>query len=111
MKRLVLCLALTGCVSTSEVVPAGRDSYMVSGSVRGGMLAGNSVIEATKTANAFCAKQSRVMILRHTQTDGNAGFGGEHSSLLFSCVDESDPEYRRPNVRKDPTTVIEDERH
>lgn len=111
MKRLMLCLALTGCVSASEVVPAGRDSYMVSGSVHGGMMAGNSIIEATKTANAFCAKQSKMMIIRHAQTGGDAGFGGEHSSLVFSCVNENDPEYQRPNLHKDPTTVVEDQRH
>jgi hypothetical protein len=111
MRRFLLCLVLTGCVSASQIVPAGRDSYMVSGSAHGGMMAGNSLIEATKSANTFCAQQNKMMIIRHTQTGGNAGFGGEHSNLIFSCVGENDPEYQRPNLRKDPTTVIEDQRH
>jgi hypothetical protein len=92
---------LGACASSSEVIPSGKDSYMVIGSANGGMMAGHSMLEATKTANAYCAKLQKVMIIRHTETGGNAGFGGEHSNLIFSCVSEDDPEYKRPNLRKD----------
>ncbi len=50
------------------------------------------------------------MIIRNTETGGNAGFGGEHSTLIFSCVAADDHEYQRPNLHKEPTTVIEDQR-
>lgn len=92
---------LTGCVSASEIVPAGKDSYMVSARAMGGINSGQGIIEATKTANAYCAKSGKLMLIRHTETGGSAAFGGEHSNLIFSCVDESDPEYQRPNLRKD----------
>lgn len=74
---------------------------MVAGKAVGGMESGNSIIEATKAANAYCAKQTKFMVIRHTETGGNAGFGGEHSNLIFSCVTEDDPEYQRLNLRKD----------
>jgi hypothetical protein len=98
------------CVSNSEIVPAGKDSYLVTGAANGGMESGKSMIAATKAANQYCGKMNKVMIIRRTDTGGSAGFGGEHSNLIFSCVDENDPEYQRPNLRKDPTTVIEDQR-
>lgn len=92
---------LTGCVTASEIVPAGKDSYMVSASAQGGMNSGKGIIEATKAANAYCSKMGKFIVIRHTDTGGNAGFGGEHSNLIFSCVNEDDPEYGRPRMRKD----------
>jgi hypothetical protein len=113
MRALVSCLLgaiLSSCVSNSEIVPAGKDSYLVSGKAVGGMNSGESLIAATKAANAYCATQKKFMVIRNTDTGGNAGFGGERSQLIFSCVDENDPEYKRPNLRPAPTTVIEDQR-
>lgn len=92
---------LTGCVTASEIVPAGKDSYMISASAMGGLNSGKGIIEATKTANAYCAKSGKFIVIRHSETGGNAGFGGEHSNLIFTCVNENDPEYGRPNLRKD----------
>ena len=107
---IVALLLLAGCVSTTDIVPAGKDSYMVAGSANGGANGGKSLIAATKQANAYCGKLGKVMIIRNTETGGSAGWGGEHSNLIFSCVAENDPEYQRPNLRKEPTTVVEDQR-
>lgn len=104
----VLTLAIAGCVTTSEVVPAGKDSYMIGASAAGGTEGGQSLIAATKAANAYCAALKKVMLIRNTTTGGSAGLGGEHSNLIFSCVSPDDPEYTRPNLRKDNgVTVIE----
>jgi len=113
--RLIVCLlsiaSVAACgVTTTEVVPAGKDSYMIAGTATGSIAAGRSLVAATKAANEYCAKLSKVMIIRRTDEGGSAGFGGEHSNLIFSCVNENDPEYQRPDLRKDPTTVIEDQR-
>jgi len=104
MRMFAVGLALlfvAGCVSTSEIVPAGKDSYMVSGSANGGAVSGQSIIAATKQANEYCAKQGKVMQIRNTNTGGSAGWGGEHSNMIFSCLFPDDPEYTRPNLRKD----------
>jgi hypothetical protein len=111
MKQIfIIALMLAGCVGASEIVPMGKDSYLVTGHATGGWNAGKGMIDATKQANAYCAKQQRYMIVRRTDNAGNAGFGGESSQLIFSCVTADDPEYARPNLRKDPTTVVEDAR-
>jgi hypothetical protein len=100
---LIGATVIAGCTtSASEIVPAGKDSYMVAGTAMGGINAGQSMIAATKEANQYCAKQGRFMIIRHTETSGSAGFGGEHSNLIFSCVTADDPEYQRPNLVDQP---------
>jgi hypothetical protein len=48
----------------------------------------------------------KFMIVRRIDTKGR--FNGESTEFIFSCVEKNDPEYQRPNLRKDPTTVIED---
>jgi len=92
-------LCLTGCENTSDVVPAGKDSYLVSGSVHGGTLGGKSLVDATKKANDYCAKEGKVMIIRNTTTGGSAIWANETSNLIFSCVAKDDPEYQRPNLK------------
>lgn len=111
-KRITLGIAalIAGCVSSSDVVPAGKDSYLVTGRANGGLNAGKGIIHATQQANAYCAREQKFMIIRHVETTGNAAIFGETASLIFSCVDQNDPEYKRPNLRKDPNTVIEDQR-
>lgn len=105
-----VAMVLAGCVTTSEVVPAGKDSYMVTVSARGAA-AGDGRIESLKAANAYCATSSRHMIIRRTDTSGIAiGALPVTTALVFSCVDDSDPEWQRPNLRKDPTMVVEDQR-
>ena len=81
---------------------------MVVGSANGAMNAGHSIIEATRTANAYCESMQKVIVIRNTETSGSAGFGGERSTLIFSCVSPDDPEYIRPKLRKDNgVTTIE----
>ena len=106
----VVVVLIAGCVSASEVVPAGKDSYMIVGRAQGAMNAGKGQIEAVKAANAYCAQSGKFMVIRRTDSAGNAGWGGEHDTLVFSCLNENDPEYQRPNLRKDPTTIVEDQR-
>lgn len=102
-KALVLSAALlAGCVSSSEIVPMGKDSYMVSGQARGGVMTGRSIIEATKSANAYCERKGLKMMPRNTNTEGSATWAAETSTLVFSCLREDDPEYKRPEVQKEP---------
>ena len=107
---LLASIALvTSCVSSSDIVPVGKDSYLISGRANGGLNAGKGTIEATKRANAYCAGQNKFMIIRRVDTNGNEAVFGESANIIFSCVDQNDPEYTRPNLRKDPTTVVEDQ--
>jgi putative hemolysin len=94
---VAMIVVLAGCASASEIVPAGKDSYMVVGQARGGaMMTGKSIIEASKAANAFCAQKGLNMQIRTSDTDGSATWTAETSKLIFSCLREDDPEYKRP---------------
>lgn len=103
MRITIVCAValLAGCVGASEIVPAGKDSYMVAGRANAPNSQGQSLLEATKAANAYCAKDGKFMVIRHTDIGGTVGFGGEHANLIFSCVSADDPEYARPNLRRD----------
>jgi hypothetical protein len=91
---------LSGCAVTSEVVPMGKDSYMLSSSSPGGPGVQNGAVTAVKAASQYCEAHGKHMIFRHT-TSTRFGLAGITTDLVFSCVDENDPEYTRPNVRKD----------
>ena len=88
----------------------GKDSYMLQSTSRGGLNAGKERVEALKAANAFCDKQGKHMIVRSTDHSGAAGWTPVTNALVFSCVTEDDAEWKRPDLHKDPTVVIEDRR-
>jgi hypothetical protein len=83
---------------------------MLTSTARGGLFAGQERIEGAKTANQYCDSRGQHMIIRRTDANGIAGLGPVTSSLVFSCVASNDPEYQRPNLRRDPNVVIEDRR-
>jgi hypothetical protein len=108
---VALTVGLSGCgVSTSEVVPVGRDSFMLTSTARGGLYAGQERIEGAKAANQYCGTLSKHMIIRRSDGNGIPGIGPVTSNLVFSCVASDDPEYQRPNLRHDPNVVVEDRR-
>jgi len=76
---------VASCVSASEVQPIGDGRYMITGRASGGLNAGKETTEATKAANAFCAKQSKQMVLQNLDKTGNAAVFGENISLTFIC--------------------------
>jgi hypothetical protein len=85
---LVLIALVAGCVSSSEVVPIGNGRYMITGRASGELNAGKETTEATKAANANCAKQSKQMVLQNLDKTGNAAVFGENINLTFSCEDK-----------------------
>ena len=89
---------ITGCAVASQIVPMGRDSYLVTAPE---MLGRTGQILVVKSANQYCESGGTHMIVR--RLDGNA----LTVSLVFSCVASDDPEYRRPNLRKEPNVMIE----
>jgi hypothetical protein len=75
---------------------------MVVGQARGGaMMSGKSVVEATKAANAFCAQKRLNLQIRTTNTDGSATWTAETSKMIFSCLRDDDPEYKRPTTESE----------
>lgn len=108
---VLISIGLIGCASTSDIVPYGADSYMLSSDdVWGGYSQGSLQVKAAQRATDFCAKKEKVFIVRNTNSQGTQGWTSTSSTLIFSCVSKDDPEYQRPNLRKEADTVIEDRR-
>jgi len=96
----ILALAV-GCATPSAVTPYGKDSYIISvDDVWGGYSSSSLQVKAAQEANAFCAKQGKVMRVRNVTGEGTAGWTSTASSLVFSCISETDPENTRPDVRR-----------
>jgi hypothetical protein len=82
---LSLCILIAGCVSASDVQPIGNGRYMITGRASGGLNAGKETTEATKEANAYCAKQSKQMVLQNLDKTGDAAIFGENVNITFTC--------------------------
>ena len=80
-----LVVMVASCVSASEIQPIGDGRYMISGVASGGSNAGKETTEATKAASAYCAKQSKRMVLQNVEKAGNAVKTEENVSLIFTC--------------------------
>jgi hypothetical protein len=81
----IIAVILASCVSASEVVPVGNGRFMITGRASGGLNAGKETTEATKAANAYCAKLSKQMVLQTLGKTGNAAVFGENVSIMFTC--------------------------
>jgi len=116
MMKIIVLLAcafilLTSCATTSSIAPYGKDSYILSvEDMWGGKSSGKLQVKAAQEASEYCAKQGKVMRVRNTSGQGVQGWTGTSSNLIFSCIDENDPENIRPNLKKEADTVIEDRR-
>jgi hypothetical protein len=106
----IVACALLGCTTTSEVVPMGKDSYMVNSDSWTSVSPGQLAIKTSKVANDYCEKQGKHMIVRRMDSAGTPWVTTLTTSFIFSCVGENDPEYARPDLKRDPTTIIEDQR-
>jgi hypothetical protein len=102
---------VSGCVTTSAVVPMGKDSYMLTASNDAcGNCSNPPQIRAAQQANAYCDSLGLHMIVRRIDHESFDMGYGHKATITFSCVRDTDTEYARPNLTKDPTTVIEDRR-
>jgi hypothetical protein len=86
MRYLILALLLSSCVSTSEVMPYGKDTYVVSAndSVSGLNTSGDMKIRAIGAANDYCARIGKKMRPVESNERGNTSVGVS-STLVFAC--------------------------
>lgn len=96
----------------SDVVPTGKNSYMVSMEVRGGLTSDSSVRAKTMLrANQYCESIGKHFALDHVQSSGVRGWTPQDSEIYFLCLSEDDPAYQSSHMRKEPNTVIEVREH
>lgn len=102
-------MALIGCATTTDVVPMGPDTYMISASAPGARKSG-SVLKASlyKQADEWCRERGLVMVPVSEQSANSTGIGsGASAEVVFRAVKPGDPEIRRTNLKRSPDTVIE----
>ncbi len=106
--RISLLMALTGCVTTSDVTPIGRDTFMVSTDARGGFTStADLVARSAQKANAYCRAIGKEMMTDNIQNQGVRGFTPQENTLMFRCLAADDPGNQRPTLRPAPNSVIE----
>lgn len=81
----LVLVALSACATTSQIVPAGQDTYMVSAA---NDTCGNCTppqIRATEQAGAYCKSLGRTMAVKDSQNQTfDIGFGKRYT-LTFAC--------------------------
>ena len=82
---MMLAASLAGCVTTSNIVPAGKDTYMISAANDACGNCAPAQIRATEQASAYCAKLGKTFVLKDTQGQTfDIGFG-KRVTLTFLC--------------------------
>lgn len=109
MKNLFCIFAiilLSGCgVTTSEVVPAGKDTFMIVGHGYA-TKAPEAMLELYKEANKYCSAFEKHFVPVSTSSEP---FDQLSSSVQmhFRCLREGDPELNRPMLEPSPGTLVE----
>jgi hypothetical protein len=79
-------LILSACVTTTKIVPAGQDTYLVSAANDACGNCEPPQIRLTEQANEYCAKLGKSMIVRNTENQTfDIGFG-HRVTMTFSCM-------------------------
>lgn len=107
---IVTVMALAGCVSTSQVLEMGLDTYSVTATADGMRDAASARESAFEAGTKKCASLGkRFMFLNESTARTRMGIDTT-VNVTFRCLHENDPEYTRPNVHQVPDVVIEDQR-
>lgn len=106
----IAAISLSGCLSTSQVLEMGRDTYSVTATADGYRLASQARESAFQAGSEKCTSLGkRFMFINESTARTRMGIDTT-VSVTFRCLNENDPEYARPNVRQTPDVVIEDQR-
>lgn len=103
---LLALVALTGCSSSSGVLPMGPDTYSVSASEHN-MSGGAPVAQATalREANDYCAQRGKELLVTNASTSFSRPFFSYEAT--FRCLQPGDPALTRPAYRQAPDVIIE----
>lgn len=96
---------LAGC-ATGRVSPAGKDTYIVSATRCGFCEPVQGYV--TQIAAQYCTELHKNLLVRNISGNNVQPWAPGNATITFSCLNDSDPEYTRPNLRKDNgVTTIE----
>jgi hypothetical protein len=114
MRRLLavglLSFLLVSCVSVSHIVPAGQDTWMISGSSTRPNAGAAMKAELYQRASDYCTCQKKIFQpVSFNSYTVPVGVKDE-AGLTFRCLDAGDPELTRPIMLPAPSTNIQMQR-
>ena len=110
MKNILLLgmtLAITGCVSTSHVLPMGKDTFSVSATSDGFRDAAAARNSAFKKATDQCTALGKNFMFVNESIMPTRMNIDTTVTLTFRCLADNDPQYTRPNIENTPNVIIE----
>jgi len=91
---LVAILALSGCASSTGVVPTGPDSYMVTREGGSAFVGTNGLkADAYREASDYCAKNGKTIEVVSTQEQSGGFMRYPHAEVNFMCLSPGDRDY------------------
>jgi hypothetical protein len=102
-----LTTLLFGCVSTSNVLEMGRDTYSVTSTADGLRSAAAARESAFEEGYKKCASLGKKFMFENERTSRTRMDIDTTVNVTFRCLAENDPEYARPRIRTAPNVVIE----
>jgi hypothetical protein len=84
---LVVVMGLAGCVSTTDPVGVGPDTFMVTLNARAGLKSdGELLSQSIQQANAFRSRTGRIAEVLDSKTSGTQGWTPQNNQVVFKCV-------------------------
>ncbi len=84
---LVALASLSGCVSVTEPVSVGKDTYMIGLGARGGLSTDAELMSKTlKSAGEFCLAQNKHIEVQSTSSKGVQMWTPQSNQVIFKCV-------------------------
>ena len=107
---IAIATSLSGCLATSQVFEMGRDTYSVTATADGFRSAADARESVFQAGMEKCKSLGKRFMIANESIARTRMAIDTTVTVTFRCLNESDPEYARPNVRKTPDVVIEDQR-
>lgn len=93
---------LGACATSTSVVPAGKDTYLIAGSDAWEATSGNKIkVSLYQKANSYCQGIGKKL---QPLDESVSSYAAE---LRFRCLSEGDPSYTRPTMESVPNVRIE----
>ena len=96
----VIAALLAGCMTTTgEVLPTGKNTYMVTASGVSGPFSQNEMEAAVIKANHFCASKGQVATIAASNNQGVPGWTQIRATVQFTCTEanQQQPSVLRPD--------------
>lgn len=112
--RLFMVLLITGflagCVSTTNILDMGKNTYSISATADGMRSAASARESAFGAGKVWCTKKGKRFLLVNERAESTRMGTETTVSVTFRCLREDNPDYIRSNIRQWPDVIIEDQR-